>query len=521
MMAGASVTSGGAGGGDASLVLNRPLGDAAAGRLVAYARREGGFLDNPARGVREADGVDTIGGRAAVRWTSDGWTFDLIGLAQRAAADDAQTISLGENRFTKSGEVLEPYESAFSLAGFTASRRFGRFNLTSATSLSRQTLTERFDASQPSNPWPAFVDRRQTAVTGSSELRVVTDPIAGWTWSGGAVVAAGETLARRRRNELTPTPPTPFGADLKRRFTEAAVFGEGSFSPAPDWRVALGARLSAVRIVTDVQGVELAARAGPDLSGATVRLSPSVSARWDATSSMAVFARLEQAVRPAGVSEASDAFQRYRGDRVTLAEIGVRSRHWGDGLSAEASVGWADWRDVQADIVTPGGDLVTDNVGDGVIRFVSVKAGWTPTPDLDVSGGLFLNDSRLTATRPSLIGVTKTDIPNVAPFGAQLSVDYRAGDVGGAPLRLSGDLRYIGHSRFGVGPMLDAPQGGYLRTELTARLGDERRAVTLRISNPFDAEGVRYGIGSPYQLARPQAVPVRPLSVRLAFETAF
>ncbi len=69
--------------------------------------------------------------------------------------------------------------------------------------------------------------------------------------------------------------------------------------------------------------------------------------------------------------------------------------------------------------------------------------------------------------------------------------------------------------------MLDVPQGGYLRSELTARLGDERRAVTVRLSNPFDTTGIRYGIGSPYQLSEPQAVPVRPLTLRLTFDAAF
>jgi hypothetical protein len=65
------------------------------------------------------------------------------------------------------------------------------------------------------------------------------------------------------------------------------------------------------------------------------------------------------------------------------------------------------------------------------------------------------------------------------------------------------------------------PQGGYLRSELTARLGDERRAATLRVSNPFDVAGTRYGIGSPYQLSEPRSIPVRPLTVRLTFDAAF
>lgn len=521
MAAGVAATSGGEIGGDLSVVLNQPLGGGAAARLTAYGRREGGFLDNPAQGVRAADGVDTVGGRAMLRWTGGGWTFDLVGLGQRAAADDAQTIALGEDGAGKAGRLLEPYESRVALAGLVARRQFGRVRVTSATSLSRQDLDERFDASQPADPWPSQVDRRQSAITGSSELRLETLPSGGWAWAGGASLAFGETRAERRRRTLSPDAPPPLGADLKRSFAELTAFGEVSAEPAPNWRVAVGARLSAVRIDSDIETVQLSLRAGPNLDGATVRVTPSLSARWDASESLALFARLEHAVRPAGVSEAGGAFERYRGDRVILAETGLRARGWGDALSAEVSVGWVDWRDVQADIVTQGGDLITSNVGDGAIRFLSIKAAWSPSPDLNVSGGVFINDSQLTASRPSVIGGGTTDIPNVAPIGAQLSVTHEVGDVRGVPLRLGADLRYIGHSRLGVGPMLDAPQGGYLRTELSARMGDERRAAVLRISNPLDDEGVRYGMGSPYQLARPQAVPVRPLTVRLSLESAF
>lgn len=518
---GAGVTSGGAPSTDGALVLNRPFGENLAGRLVAYARRDGGFLDNPMQGVREADGVSTRGGRAALRWTTGGWIIDAIGLAQRVQADDAQTVAVGEQRFNKIGRVQEPYESTIALMGLTASRDLGWARLTSATSVSRQRLDERFDASQTINPWASFVDRRQTATTASTELRLHTDPIHGWTWTGGAALAVGETLVERRRYDLSSIQPPAYGSDLTRTFAEATAFGEASVSPAPDWRVAVGARLSATHIDTDVQGVELLARTTGRLGGATLRITPSVSARWDATEAMTLFGRLENAVRPAGVSEAGGAFQRYQGDRVVLAELGLRTRNRNDDLWGEVSVGWVDWRDVQADIVTLGGDLVTANVGDGRIAFVSAKAAWSPAPDLSVSGGVFLNESRLTQTLPGIIGGGTTEIPNVAPIGAQLSLDYEPGTLAGQPLRLGADLRYVGQSQIGVGPMLDVPQGGYLRTELTARLGDEQRAWTLRVSNPFDTAGVRYGIGSPYQLADPQAVPVRPLTIRLAFEAAF
>jgi iron complex outermembrane receptor protein len=517
---GGGATSGGGESGDASLVLNQPLGDNTAYRLVAYGRREGGFLDNAVLGMRETDVVDTVGARAAVRWSSDVWTLDVTGLAQRVSAGDAQTVSTGQNGLARTGEVLEPYESTILLGGATARRRWGPFRLTSATSIGRQRLDERFDASSRYGGPAAVVDRSQTATNLSSELRIDTDELAGWTLSGGAAVALGETTVERRHRTLSDPAPV-YGADLRRSFSEATAFGEASLAPAPTWRFAIGARLSAVRIDSDLRYLETGRLAARDRNGISVRMTPSVSARWDPTPAVTVFGRLEQAVRPAGVGEASGAFSRYNGDRVTLLEVGARSRDWRDDLSGEVSVGWVEWRDVQADIVTPGGDLVTDNVGDGMIRFLSLKAAWRPSPALDVSAGLFINDSSLTPTRPGVIGGGRTDIPNVAPLGAQLSLNHEAGELAGLQLRLGADLRYVGQSRLGVGPALDVPQGGYLRSELTARLGDERAAVTLRVSNPFDQTGIRYGIGSPYQLSEPQSVPVRPLTVRLSFDAAF
>lgn len=521
IIVGGGATSGGDPSHEAALVLNQGFGDRAAARLVAYARRDGGFLNDPDADLDATDGIDTVGGRLALRWTDGDWSLDLAGAVQTVSADDSQTIPAGQIGFSRSGQVLEPYESSIRILGLTARREMGRSTLISATSMSRQSLTERFDASQPGDPLPSAVDRRQRLFALSSETRVDYRADDGWTLSGGGSVALGETRVERRRLDLSPAPGPEQGMDLTRSFAELAAFGEAALSPSPDWRVAIGARLSAVRIDSDIEDVAYGVRIADDRRGMTWRLTPSLSARWNALPAFALYGRFEQSVRPAGVNEANGAFARYQGDRVTLLEVGARSRDSWHGLSGEVSVGWVDWRDVQADIVTEGGDLVTDNVGDGVIQFIALKAAWRPLETLDLSGGVFLNESRLTRTRFSTIGGGTTDIPNVAPFGAQLSLDWEPGEVLDLPLRLGADFRYIGQSRLGVGPMLDVPQGGYLQSALTARWGDERRAAVLRVSNPFDTRGIRYGIGSPYQLSEPEAAPVRPLTVRLTLEAAF
>ncbi len=519
---GLSATSGGAPGMDGAAVFNQPLGDAAAARLVVYGRRDGGFLDNPTRGVDSADSVDTFGLRGAIRLVRNGWTFDLTAVGQDIVSQDAQTIPAAEERLSRDRLVAEPYRSTLALAGVTASRDIGTVRLTSATSLSRQTLEERFDATEPGGATSVAVDRDQSIWALSSEFRAESDRDALWSWTGGAALALGETRAERRRVELSQGPSPTYGSDLDRTFAEAAVFGEAVARPAPGLRLALGGRLAAVRLVYDIRtvGPNAVEAASPRDDGVGVTATPTVSARWTAPFGWSAFVRFDQAVRPGGVSDSDGGVETFASDHVTLWETGVQTPT-SSNIQAQVSIGWQDWRDIQADVATQGGDLVTGNIGDGRIRFVSARAAWTPVPALQLSGGLFLNDSLVRIDRPTIIGVSRAPIPNVAPVGAQLTVDQGDLRLAGLPLTLGASLRYVGRSRLGLGPGLDVPQGGYLRTELTARLGSPQRAFSLRISNPFDIQATRYGIGSPYRLFDPQAVPLRPLSVRLGFEAAF
>jgi iron complex outermembrane recepter protein len=520
--AGLSATSGGAPGADAAAVFNQPLGDDAAARFVIYGRRDGGFLDNPARGVDAADGVETFGARGAIRLVRNGWTFDLMAVGQDIMADDAQAIPATDQRLSRDRPVAEPYRSTLALAGVTASRDIGTVRLTSATSLSRQTLKERFDATEPGGEASAAVDRHQSIWALSSEFRAESDPDARWSWTGGAALALGETRAERRRVELSQAPNPTYGSDLDRTFAEAAVFGEAVARPAPGLRLAFGGRLAAVRLVYDIRtvGQDAVKVVAPRDDGVSITASPTVSARWTGPFGWSAFIRFDQAVRPGGVSESDGGVQSFASDHVTLWETGVQTPQTSK-IQTQVSIGWQDWRNIQADVATQGGDLATGNIGDGRIRFVSARAAWTPTPTVELSGGLFLNDSLVRIDQPTIIGVSRAPIPNVAPVGAQLAVDHGGLYLAGLPLALGASLRYVGKSRLGLGPGLDVPQGGYLRTELTARLGPPDRAFSLRISNPLDVQATRYGIGSPYRLFDPQAVPLRPLTVRLGFEAAF
>lgn len=517
---GASFTSGGAPGNDLSLVVNQPVGEAAALRLVAYGGREGGFIKNPVRGVDNADAVDTAGLRLAGRLLHGGWTIDGLLLTQKISGADAQTVAIDETGPLKRKAIAEPYDSTMQLAGVSAHHRSGASRFTLSAGLSRQVLDESFDATAPDGQTPALVERRQKVSALSVEARLEWDGAGLWSFNGGGALAVGRAEAVRRRQNTAPM-ALASGDRLERDFAEGALFGEGVAALSPTLDMAIGGRLSIAR---GEHGAEFI-RQGAQLVASDERrdeafFNPTAAVRWNPEGGPSLFLRFERGVRPGSVSENRGDLERHRADRVTLLEAGLRTRgrsSW----TAEASIGWLDWRDVQADVITHGGDLVVGNVGDGEVRFLQAKGVWSPHAALDLSGSVFLNDSHLRSTWPSVSGVGDGDIPNVARTGAQLSAAYDLGSIAGWSAGLSADLRYIGPSRPGLGPGLDVVQGGYWRADLQARWGDDRGAVVLRISNPMDAWAIRYGVGSPYQLSSPQGAPLRPLTLRLGFEAAF
>lgn len=521
LSAGASATAGGAPGADMSAIVNTPVGHRNALRLAVYARHDGGFVDSPALKARDVDGVDTVGARLAVRRTGRNWTVDVAGLGQRIAADDAQTADRTAGEPEKTRRIAEPYASELMLLGVVAHRRLHGVRFTSATSVLQQRIAERFDASLPTLGQPAAVDRRQDTVALSSEVRLESDRRRGWSWTGGAAVALGRTQAVREHFEGDLSAAPVYGVDLERRFFEGAVFGEAILTVSEDLRLALGGRISATEGRHDFRWLDdrLADSVTPD-DGREVFFTPSAALTWRTLKGVSVFARLEQGVRPGSLSETNGMYERFRSDRLTLVEAGVRTPATSS-LWAEMSLGWIDWRDMQGDVATIGGALVTTNIGDGQIGFIQAKAAWRPFDFVEMSGSVFFNDSDLKLAGIGVIGVKGDRIPNVAPLGGQLSLEHTGLSLAGMPLSLSTDLRYVGRSVPGLGPGLDLDQGGYLRVDLGARVGGDHRAVTMRVTNATNEAAIRYGVGSPYQLSEPQGAPLRPLTFRLSYEATF
>ena len=363
-------------------------------------------------------------------------------------------------------------------------------------------------------------DRLQETEAVSFETRAEVDLAPAWRVNAGASLAQAETQSTRTR--LRPEIGVrPFGqVEGDRTFREAALFGEMVVRPTASLSLVLGGRMARVRIVNRITADGSGPSAVGSSDNADVFVTPSVGLSWTPPWGGQLFSRYEEGVRPGDVGEVQGLGRPYGPDRVSLLEAGAASppnRTW----RLEGSAGLVDWRDIQSDTITVGGDLVTDNIGDGRIVFVGLNAAWNPSDDLRLSGGLFLNRSELRLGGPSLIGVPEGDLPSVAPVSGRVGVEYGPIPLGAQRLSLSAHMRYIGRSTPGLGPGLDEPQGGYMDTSLSARLEADRHAVVFSISNPFDVSATRFAIGAPYRLYEGGVVPLRPMTVRFGIEARF
>lgn len=487
---------------DLTVTANHPLADDAAVRLVAYGRRDGGYIDNPTLGLRDRNRVETLGGRAILRLTPGPWTFDFTALGQAIEGRDGQTVDADAGDLVTLAKADQPYTSRFALVAATATRRLSFGEATSATSLARQTLSELYEAPDLETGAAPRVRQAVRGWTLAQETRL------SWAARGLEGLVGLSATAHTGSTERAST-GTVAGLQIDRRVVEAALFADVRIPLAPALTLTLGGRVARGRVSQSAEG-------SPGGSGMDTAVTPDAGLVWRPNSVATLYLRHQAAVRLAGF-QATAGFSPVRPDRLEVIEAGLRWRTPDDGVQSELSVARSRWTDVQADLLTEGGGLIAANVGDGVIESLKASLSWRPVPAVSLELGGFVNRNRLTTTGAGIIIVSGGEIPNVARRAASARVRVDVGRWGPGQGSLEAGLRYVGPSRLGLGPTLNRPQGDYTLTDLALRYDLGTWSVFLQADNLLDRRDSRFAFGSPYRLFEERATPMRPFSLRLGF----
>ncbi|MCW2391762.1 outer membrane receptor protein involved in Fe transport [Sphingobium sp. B1D7B] len=547
--AGLSFTQHGEPGADVAATVNMPIGTRGhALRLTGYGITDGGYIDNPVRGVNDVNRTRIAGGRAVLRLDlGDAWTVDVGGIYQSTLIDDSQYADRDAPPLTRNSFVVEDANADYGMATLVVRKDFGALRFQSSNAYVSHGLDERFDATRADTLPRVFEQRNRTRML-TSETRLWRPVENGFGWVLG-VSAIDNEAEQRRAFGLTTLRAATTG--VRNRVTELTGYGKLSVEVSRGILLSGGGRITHSRLSGSAEDVQpLFALQGGDIvaSRTETKLLPSGEVLAHLVPGLTVYARYEEGFRPGGLAIESQFVRQFRNDHIQSLEGGVRMGSAYYGFAASLSAAYAYWRDIQADFIDGTGLPTTANIGNGRITSIAGSLSLFPIEGLQIDLNAVYNHSRVIALTPEafrLAALRATDlpvtnalaqlpalgslgqlsadaspgsIPNVAEYAAQARIDYRV-PLGAADLRLAGWLKYIGPSRLGIGPVLGDEQGDYVDTGVTARYGDTRRGVTLSLTNLLDTTGNRFALGTPFGTGTGgYTTPQRPRTVRIAVD---
>lgn len=509
---------------DAAGMLNLPVIDGSlALRGVAYTSAEGGYIDDPSRRLANINRNLVQGGRLAMRWRPNGdWTIDAGIVLQNIASKDGQYTLRGSPGLTRHSRIAQPFDNDYRMGFATLTRNFGGVTLTSTTSIVSHFVDTTFDAT-------GYDGTSRTARFGelvditlwSHETRIANGD-ARHPWLAG--ISGIYDISRVSRSLGDPLAPMPISG-VRNETGELAVFGQFGVPITGRLQLTLGGRATYTRangqLLDDPKGETVETQRN------SLHFSPSLALAWRPRDRLLVFARFEHGTRAGGLAISPSGSpldaQQFEADTLMVGELGVRfGQRNTDGLWASATLSFARWTDIQADLIDKTGLPYTTNIGDGRIAGFEMQVGARPLRGLTVDGALFLNASALTAPVPAFASAQERELPNIAEMGARMGVRYAIDLSPRMALTVDGALRYVGLSQLGIGTPFELPQGDYLTGKIGLRLANDKVGISLDIDNIGNAHGNRFAFGNPFGVAQGnQFTPLRPRNIRIGIDAKF
>ncbi|WP_428629358.1 TonB-dependent receptor domain-containing protein [Sphingopyxis sp.] len=555
-IAGLSLTQHGEPGGDIAAIVNVPVGDRGqAVRLVGYMLTDGGYIDNPLRGQNDVNRVHVRGGRGSFRFDAgNDWTIDFGGVYQSISSDDAQYADKAADPLTRNSMVEQNASARYGLGTIVVMKDWDDLHFQSSNAFIDHRLFERFDASLPEAPpgsvvtvgavdverlfapvqitalsdVPRVLDQHNATRMLVSENRLSRPYNNGLGWVIGASFIDNHT---RQDREYGYGPLRAVLPGVTNKVTEFTGYAEATVEVMPDLVAAGGLRLSHARLGGMAEGVSFAiAQAGRATTASRneTDLLPSFSLLATPFDNVRLYARYQEGFRPGGLAVDGNFVRRFLNDEVRTWEAGVRFGDKGHGLfDASIALSHSRWRNIQADFIDSTGFPTTANIGDGRITSLSGALAMRPTEALTFELGAVYNHSRVDDLALEILPVFDSApgrlgrIPNVASHAVRGSVNY-ATVAGNEDFRVNGWANYVGPSRLGIGPVLGESQGDYIDTGLAMRVGNDRRGLSLTLTNLFDSRGNRFSLGTPFVEGNAGFMtPLRPRTLRIAVDVAY
>ena len=519
---------GGGSGHDLHGMVNLPLGDKLALRVVGYTNEAPGLIDDPSRGLKDINSASTSGGRVSMLYkATDGLSIRLSGAFQRRSFDDiaAETVQPFTLKPTvaplaKSTLINSPGHVENAIYNLTVDYALSWARLVSSTSYTRYDSFLRSDASSLYSPIlnPIFASIFGVNIPYglalpqpagnhqvTQEVRLSSLPDQPLEWQLGAYYADQKGRLDQFTFPIDPTtrqilynfPINTGGFYFRNTYREYAVFANADWHVTPTFDIAAGGRYSHNDQTFHEVGFGL-------LGGSAVLGRPSsegvftfsTDARWHVRPSVMVYARVAEGFVPGGPNALIPTANStvpivYQSSTTLNYEAGVKASLDHNRIVAEVSVFDIEWRKIQLSSAFNGESAVV-NGGQARSSGVVWNFGWRPLAGLSLDFNGAYTDAHLTSDTPASVnGFSGDRLPVVPRLSTSFSADYERHLFGpysgfaGVNWRTTGS-RYADFDFTGARQIVPA----HSLTDLRAGVSTDRWTLTAFVKNAGNSRAI-------------------------------
>jgi outer membrane receptor protein involved in Fe transport len=548
---GGNSISDGANGWNARAMVNVPVNTTSAFQFSAFSRKEGGYIDNPARGLKDVNDARTTGGRIAFGWQPNAdWSVLAWAMIQRFRGGGIGSEDLNMPTFAPVTKELErrtfiPEKQELNLDAYnvTVKGKIGGAALVSSTTYQKNFASTTVDQSSLIGALFALPPPFGLGIPGigaqttqwvntrrvSEEVRVEASAAADRLKYQVGLFATDENSS----NQLPPldlfltanNAPFPVGLPLANaliniKYREYSLFANGSYSITPQLELQGGLRYSQYTqdYLQDYKRALLTA-IPVFITQNEKQNKPTylASLRYKPNANTAVYARIANGYRVGGPSALPPGVipggkQSYDPDSVTSYELGLKSTFLEGRASIEAAIFKTDWKDVQIQTsaqTAAGTFQYFVNGSKAESQGAEVLLLWLPVHGLTLrlTGGY--TDSKLTADAPAAGGLKGDRMPFVPKFSYSAGIDYQPAPIGEARPFVGLTYSHVDtrRSNFSNKTPFDVP--GYGLVNFDAGLDYSKLRASFYVKNLSNSRGINFmnGVGLAFPGVNPLGNP--------------
>jgi outer membrane receptor protein involved in Fe transport len=528
---------------DAKGVVNIPLSETFAVRVLAGYKSDGGWIDVPELGLKDANGYDQTTGRVAARWLpSDDLMLDLSW--ERNKLDlDRSNLQTSPGLFDPLNYLPPGYAipldsndyslNEYDLYNLTVNWSLDRFSVVSATSYFDQSFESSVDLNSIiagtffGGPVAAFLpDSNATQIfppgndesSFSQEIRLVSNGDETLDWTVGVFYKDADQVQingfdlnvfldlglidPNLSGVITPVADETYAPIYDTSRTQWSLFDEIDYQLADDWNLIAGLRYftdNVDRVLDDPGSPTFGAVPGVyKSSGSDSAWAPKLTLTWQASDTANLYFNVAKGFR-AGSANVYSPFSDeipaiYGPETLWTYEVGYKANPRPN-LITNFFVYYNDWTDLQLSLNTSDGLLsYTNNAGSAEATGAEFEITWLASERLTLSANAAyvdaeISESVLTAGGFLEVASKGNSIPYVPKWSGAITANYVQPISSNWNLNVSGSYTYRG-SNYSDAANSDNQKNKAYGT-LNARIGVESDSWGLYLfgRNLTDDEG--------------------------------